>query len=555
MWWSTCLSLCAILASVRPDSTDSREVKISQGTVKGYRDPEGDLFAFYNIPYATAPSGTARFKAPLPPPVWLNTFEAVDKGVICPQTPLGPVHSNLTQQENCLIVNVFVPDTEEKNLPVVVAVHGGAFQIGYGNWVELKELMRINKVIVVDFNYRLGVHGFLCLGTEDAPGNAGLKDQVALLRWVNRNIGSFGGNPDDVTLIGYSAGSAAVDLLLLSKSVRGLFHKIILESGSNLAPFAVQLDPLKNAKDYAKQLKFERFDDIYALEEFYKTASYQKLTSDAFIDRPDSTFMFVPCVERDVGEEIILNDAPINLLQNKQYPKVPMLIGFANMEGLMRIDLFDEWRTKMNKRFSDFLPADLHFKNESQKKKVAKIIKEFYFGDRSVNTDGVLNYVNYFSDVIFMTPALRSIKLLTEAGHDQVYLYEYSFVDENVPVVPHTDVRGANHCAQTMAVVDGPAIAAREDVVDTEEYREMRKTMRTLWNNFITTGKPVPEGSYLPKWPSINKDLSPYMSLGNKIELKDTLAEERVKFWDGIYEIYYRIPLPPSPLPPKHTEL
>lgn len=210
------------------DDGEWKQVRTAQGEVRGRKDPAGGLYAFLNIPYAKVPVGTDRFKAPLPGPIWLEPLDAIDKGIICMQPP-SPFFdtSSKVMQEDCLITNVYVPDTDDKNLPVVVYIHGGAFEIGFGNMMTPKHLVRNKKVIVVNFNYRLGVHGFLCLGTEDAPGNAGLKDQVALLRWVNKNIASFGGNPDDVTIAGYSAGSVSVDLLMLSKSAKGLFNKVI----------------------------------------------------------------------------------------------------------------------------------------------------------------------------------------------------------------------------------------------------------------------------------------------------------------------------------------
>ncbi|KAI5642275.1 carboxylesterase family domain-containing protein [Phthorimaea operculella] len=246
---------------------DSRTVVIEQGPVRGYKDPEGGHFVFSNIPYATAPTGKDRFKAPLPAPVWVTPREAIDKGVICPQIAMRIGGYNLLQnktiQEDCLVANVYVPDTDVKNLPVVVVVHGGGYLVGFGNLNNPKHMVQTKRAIYVDFNYRLGIHGFLCLGTPDAPGNAGMKDMVALLRWVKRNIASFGGNPDDVTIDGQSAGSSAVDLLLLSKAAKGLFHKAIPESGANVATWSVQIDPIANAKEFAKSdLGFENVDDI-----------------------------------------------------------------------------------------------------------------------------------------------------------------------------------------------------------------------------------------------------------------------------------------------------
>ncbi|XP_075984523.1 juvenile hormone esterase-like [Anticarsia gemmatalis] len=553
--WTYVVILCVAVTVSEADRGEWRQVKIAQGPVRGRRDPSEDFHSFYSIPYATAPKNGDKFKAPLPPPTWTEPYDAIDEGIACPQFNYpGMMPKNFKAQEDCLITNIHVPDTETENLPVVVYVHGGGFQLGVGNWLKSSNLMKNKDIIIVTFNYRLGIHGFLCLGTEDVPGNAGMKDQVALLRWVQQNIAAFGGNPDDVTIAGYSAGSTSVDLLMLSKSAEGLFHKVIPESGANIGVFAVQSDPLQTAKDHARKLNFTNVDDIYALEQFYKTLPYDVLTADAFIDRTDSTFVFAPCVERDTGGEEFLTESPLSILKRGDYRKVPLLYGFANMEGLMRIDYFDSWKNRMNEEFSDFLPSDLQFKTEAEKDKVAKEIKDFYFGGNPVDNDNILRYVDYFSDVIFVYSTLKATKLHIEAGHNEVYLYEYSFVDDDTPVVPHTNVRGANHCAQTMAVFDGNMQNTSEDNLS-QELRTMKKIIRGIWRNFIKTGKPVPEGSSLPAWPAVGADMSPHMSLGQKVELRGVLLEERTRFWDNIYQQYYREPIPPPQPPPGRTEL
>ncbi|XP_063890780.1 esterase FE4 isoform X4 [Helicoverpa armigera] len=548
-WWTCVVFACAAVLA----DDEWREVRTAQGPVRGRKHPTADMYAFYNIPYATAPTGEDKFKAPLPAPQWLEPFDAIDEGVICPQPtlPMDFMPKNLVTKENCLIVNVFVPNTKKTNLSVFVYVHGGAFIIGYGEMVSATHLMETKDFIIVTFNYRLGIHGFLCLGTEDAPGNAGMKDQVALLRWVQKNIASFGGNPDDVTLAGGSAGSAAVDLLLLSKSAEGLFHRVIPESGGNLAAFTVQRDPVEIAKTHARKLNFTNVDDIYALEQFYKMASIELLTADAFFDRTDSIFMFSPSVERDTGHEVFLTESPLNILKSGNYRKLPVLYGFAEMEGLFRIDFFEFWKHRMNEKFSDFLPADLKFDSDEEREEVASKIKKFYFGDKPVGNDNILKYVDFFTDTVFSYPMLRAVKLHVEAGNNQVYLYEYSFVDDDIPLVPHTNVRGANHCAQSMAVYDYKNLTHRDESLATPQFRKMKKIMREIWHNFIKTGTPVPSGSVLPSWPAAGADRAPHMSLGERLELRGALLAERTRFWDDIYQRYYRDAVPPPKPPPR----
>nr|ADD97142.1 carboxylesterase [Helicoverpa armigera] len=537
------LIVLSVAAFTNCDEDEWRKVHIAQGDLLGRKDPAFGLYSFYNIPYATVPSGPDRFKAPLPGPVWEQPREAVDKGVICMQIPTKPTKS-LTMQEDCLIANIFVPDTDEKDLPVIVSIHGGGFELGYGAFLAPKYLVKTKKVIAVNFNYRLGVHGFLCLGANDVPGNAGLKDQVALLRWVKENIASFGGNPDDVTITGGSAGSISTLLLMLSKTTEGLFRKVVPESGAAVSSLAVQLDPLEYAKDWAKTLNFTNVDDLAALEDFYKNTPLQSLFHSA--QRTDSTLFHSPCIERQTSEQSFLDDSPYNIIKSGNYRKVPILIGTSNMEGLLEKNKFKRWEMAMNENFSEFLPGDLQFDNTEEKKETAKKVKELYFGEQPVSEDTILSYIQYFGDVMFNYPTLRTVQLLIESGHDQIYLYQYSFVDESTPFVPYTKVRGAGHCAQSVAIFDGIAFVTSNESTLSVEYQQMKATMRELWTNFAVHGMPVLNGSSLPAWPTVGADGSPYMILNQPLQLAGAFLEKRAQFWNDLYDRHYRAPVPPQ---------
>ncbi|CAF4916339.1 unnamed protein product [Pieris macdunnoughi] len=536
--WSFVLFVSFVSANEEP----SLLVKIQQGPVKGYKLPNFDVFAFYGIPYATAPTGVNRFRAPLPAPTWNGTFEATDKKIACHQAGVGLIPNDSKIEEQCLIANIYKPDSLQEKLPVVVLVHGGAFLIGYGNNLQPKNLVNSGKVIAVTFNYRLGPHGFLCLGTDVAPGNAGIKDQVALLRWVRDNIEHFGGNPNDVTIAGCSAGSSSVDLLLISKMAKGLFHKVIAGSGANTNAFSVQTEPLDNAKQFAQLLGFNNTNDVKALENFYLDTPYETLLSytNYLHERRDSVILFSPCIEKDIGQEVFLDDSPVKIIESKDYVRVPMLYGFCDMEGLFRLNFFDNWKTQMNENFIDFLPPDLG-NSLKERETLAKEIKRFYFGDEQVSESNILRYIDFFTDIMFGYGMLRSAKLQVEAGNNQLYLYEYSFVDESMDLIPNTNKRGATHCAQEAAVMDFP----NENELS-PEYQNMKKVMRDLWLNFVTTGLPVPHGSNYTAWPPMSLQRS-YMSLNSTLEYRDALMPERAKFWDDIVKEYYKFPSPPNP--------
>lgn len=250
-------------------------------------------------------------------------------------------------QEDCLVANVVVPDTEEQHLPVLVNIHGGAFQYGYGNNEKFTALVSTKNIIAVTFNYRLGIFGFLCLGTEKVPGNVGMKDQLALLRWAKQNIEYFGGNPNDITISGCSAGSVSVDLLSVSQSTKGLFNKVISESASKLSAFGLQQNPIKNAMDRARLLNFSNVEDIATLEDFYRTASIELLTFTSFPSVTDSSAPFSPCLESDIGQEVFLTESPYSILRKEVHDRYTRIYGFTNMEGIMRILQFSVWESAM----------------------------------------------------------------------------------------------------------------------------------------------------------------------------------------------------------------
>ncbi|KAJ8733890.1 hypothetical protein PYW07_014441 [Mythimna separata] len=550
MWKCVVFVVLCTFAILVQSEDGYRDVQIAQGTVRGHYEPLNKLYVFFNIPYATAPTGPNRYKAPLPPPVFLSTFDAVDRRIICPQPPWGFNDGTNAEnmREDCLVTNVFVPETATPNtkLPVLVIVHGGAYQYGSGRHENFRELANTKSkpVIVVTFNYRLGVHGFLCLGTEGAPGNAGLKDQVALLRWVNTNIASFGGNPDDVTLAACSAGSGSIDFLTLSPITKGLFKKAIMESGVSTGGVGVQIDPIENAKYYAKLLAFSDVNDLTKLEEFYRNASFQTIMSrhEVITNNQNVTIRFSPCVERDIGQERVLSDAPFNILKEGDYSEIPLIYGFTNKDGAMRLSSFPSWSQQMNEKFSDFLPAELYFENDDIKEEVAQQVKQHYFGNEDVSWNNIEKYIQYMTDVLFGVSMLRSLSTRVRARNDSIYLFEYSFVDDNTLVIPGTDIKlGAGHCHQITAVMD-------QNVTGTTiEYQRMKATMREYWHNFIWTGSPTTDSDPL-QWKPAGSGGYPHMSLGPSIQLKnENILGDRMPLWDSIYDEYYR---GPAPLPP-----
>ncbi|XP_032511400.2 juvenile hormone esterase-like isoform X4 [Danaus plexippus] len=282
MKWKNKLFLLTLIAIKLVDEP-APEVTIAQGTLIGKISSDGTFFEYLGIPYATTNSST-RFRAPGPPPSWTGLFKAVEESSSCPQNSFFGVIGN----EDCLKINVFVPALNKKSLPVLVYIHGGAFIFGSGGKSLYGPDFLVQKgVIVVTFNYRLGLLGFLCLRIKEAPGNAGIKDQLAALRWVKKNIGAFGGDSNNITIMGESAGATSASLLLISDAAAGLFNRAIMQSAGDtnetLAErhgrylFASDLRFSSDEEGFVISKKVENFyfgDDIINMSQILKVAEF-----------------------------------------------------------------------------------------------------------------------------------------------------------------------------------------------------------------------------------------------------------------------------------------
>jgi len=223
------------------DQQTAETVEIAQGHLKGFS--KDGVLRFNGIPYAKAPVGVLRWRMAEAPEPWSGLSDAARFGNIAPQIQ-GAAERLIggtpgAQSEDCLYLNVCTPSLDGAKRPVLVWIHGGAFVTGAGSLGTYngKYLAARGDVVVVTINYRLGAFGFLNLrdvtdGRIGATGAEGLSDQIMALRWVKQNIAAFGGDPENVTIFGESAGAMSVGALLAAPSARGLFHKAILQSGA-----------------------------------------------------------------------------------------------------------------------------------------------------------------------------------------------------------------------------------------------------------------------------------------------------------------------------------
>ena len=284
-----------------------------------------------------------RFKAP--EAYQADAGEQVDVSgnfqVVCPQLDsLGPVP--IIGEEDCLKLNVYVPEDVEDLLPVMIWIHGGGLETGSNNFVDYGPLRFLDKgMLVVAINYRLGPLGYLSLGTDSVPGNAGLLDQVMALQWVQDNIASFNGDPGKVTVFGESAGSASIAYHILSPRSKGLFQRGILQSGTPLGLTWGGYIPAAKAVEYS---------DMFLSNLVCTPGDLACIQSKSVVDIINNTYVldipgdalgnfgtaWMPVMDADFTEDSFLPGNPKDLLNSGKFNSdVEIIIGSNREEGLL----------------------------------------------------------------------------------------------------------------------------------------------------------------------------------------------------------------------------
>ncbi|PVH83859.1 alpha/beta-hydrolase [Cadophora sp. DSE1049] len=345
-------------------------VVIIQGTVVGTTD--FDLYpipvqSFLGIPYALAPTGHRRFRPPMKVSASSDIFDASKQGPRAPGKPSLLVSDPIEEaSEDCLIVNVFRQKPKDKTtkLPVCIYVHGGAFNRGSSSMHNTASMVGWSELpfIAVSFNYRLGALGFLPsrLSAREGLLNLGLKDQILLFEWVRDNIESFGGNPDDVTLMGFSAGAHSIGYHMLRSADQDntLFHKVIMESGSPTA---------RSIHAYDSPIHEEQFRQYVAeagvssdlpdsqIFDFLRDQPIHVLTKaqDVVFGHYNASLLwaFQPVIDGDV-----IPRHPSKMLQSDAWRKFPILTGFNGNEGSLFVDKMASKPEQFTEFFRKLLP-------------------------------------------------------------------------------------------------------------------------------------------------------------------------------------------------------
>jgi para-nitrobenzyl esterase len=473
---------------------------------------DGSVISFHAIPYAAPPVGKLRFKPPQPAIPWSGERDATKEGAIAPQLPsrLSTVMGSFDhlQSEDCLTLTIWTPALDGERRPVMVWFHGGAWVTG--GTVPLYSGARMaarGDVVVVAVNSRLGALGYLYL-PEVSPGNLGLLDQFAALRWISREIPAFSGDAGNITIFGQSAGGFTMLAMLASIETRNCFRRAILQS----APFGPALRSIEEASNAGKTM-----GDLLGIRgnnEWEDVPTTDILEAQREVMRGDGAFAnprmpFGPVADGTVlGHDMFARASGAAATHG-------IMIGYtredarAFMVSDARMQTAD--RSKVISRFRDY------FGHNAQ-----EALAEY--GERSGTLEPASLMLAMLTDAFFASAAFRFAEQSSECGGD-VFVYRFDWS-------PPGSVFGACHCIDLPFVFNklekwnAPMLAGG----DRDTMQSLADQLQASWISFARTGHPT-QGP-LPRWPPYDR-LTKQMMLFDvtcRIE-EDPAGRNRWRFW------------------------
>ncbi|WP_405897968.1 carboxylesterase family protein [Streptomyces sp. NBC_00727] len=503
----------AALAPVA-DASERRlpsRVVTAEGPVQG--TVTGTVRTFQGIPYAAPPTGELRWKKPQPVRPWSATLDARAPRSACAQPTDQPISIAGGGSEDCLYLNVTTPaGRSARPRPVIVWIHGGSFAYGDGASYGAAKLAAARQgAVVVSVNYRLGAFGFLSAPGLRAPANLGLLDQQAALRWVARNAGAFGGDADNVTLMGQSGGAYSVCAHMVSPGARGLFHKAILQSAGCVGPDGsfTRARAEEQGEAVVAAAGCKDGEEVDSCLRGLSTADLVKASASGHDG-------FRPVVDGEVVPE-----APSRAIAAGRFARVPVLHGSTRdeMSGLAGMEELSTGRPMTAERYAEKVAE--RFKAD------APAVLAEYPAERYPAPAVALSAA--LTDSEWSTAALDTQRAL--ARHTSVYAYE--FAEESAPYFrgvprPASFSLGTSHMTDLAYLFENelfePLDAAQAELSD---------TVVGYWSRFASTGRMGGPG--LPAWQRFTNggEYVQRLASGN-IGRTDFAAGHHYVFWKGL---------------------
>ncbi|XP_050427116.1 juvenile hormone esterase-like [Adelges cooleyi] len=525
-------------------------INIEQGAIQGQyyktRPSNKPFVSFLGIPYAKPPVGELRFKPPVKHPGWTGVYKAFSKKEKCVQ--LDPASmEKVFGSEDCLYLNIFVPQEINEKKPVMIFVHGGVFNLdsGSSNLYSPDYLIEEN-VILVTFNYRLNVLGFLNLDIDDCPGNMGLKDQLLAFKWVKENIAAFGGDANNITVFGISAGSVSIHCHILSPLSKGVFQRAIMQSGCAFNPWTINLKHKNAALKLAADLgcpsdephEIVQYLRRVPLNDLVKATKVESISKD---QREFLVFQFIPTIESDQVSERLIPAHPQEL--SKTATSIPLISGLTDLEGMVFFGDHRIGKLIPLRNVEEFIEF---FKGDVKSDEVKKRIRSFYFNGHDLKTDieNLESICKITGDVFFTRDFHKGFVHLLEKGNTPVYNYEFKF-DGEINLLKEIffskkpnlrKLKGACHGDELSYLFLANSFA----FTPKPNSRELRmcRTICKLWTNFAKTGNPNSSDLKF-KWDCTSLENPKHLSIdGDDTHMVEgEVNGARVKFWKDIAEL------------------
>ncbi len=502
------------------------EVKTYHGVVAGsWADAQQDIRAFRGVPYARPPVGELRWRPPQAPLSWTGVRPAIESAPACWQATHSEnfvwARGDFARSEDCLYLNIWGHRNAEKQ-PVMVWFHGGAHTSGMGHEAifDGSELAR-RGVVLVTLNYRLGALGFLAhpaLAAEsshNSSGNYGLLDKLAALNWVRDNISQFGGDPNNITIFGQSAGSQSVCALMASPLAQGLFHKAIGQSAACVAPLAP-----KDANGYQRGQALA--DALGA-----KTPdSLRQVTPAALIEAANTSGWVSQ--SRITVDGWVLPEQPGNIYTAGRQANVPLLLGFMANEGHellpMNADLSAEALRNYAVQVSNAAMADELLSLYS-----AQVKQSPGMAQREIMTDLIMAY------------GMHSWARAQQKLGAPVYHYYFAHTPPAFrlywPENPDLHLPGGPRSAGAYHSGDLAYVFGNTHHVGLDWHQEdhnLSAIITQYWSNFAKTGDPNANG--LPNWPLYDPEQQKTMVLEPQPQVSNGARRAQIALWDRYFQ-------------------
>lgn len=524
-------------------------VETASGAVRGF-DNDG-VSSYRGIPYAAPPVGDLRWSPPEPVEPWTDTLDAIEPGNICQQEAFAdlPV-PGFSPSEDCLVLNIDTPG-EGSNLPVMVWIHGGGFTLGEGlqadGGTSGDRIARQTGTVVVSMNYRLGQFGFLAHpalsseGSVTASGNYGLMDQAAALRWVEANIAAFGGDPDNVTIFGESAGAFSVCSHLVSPESAGLFDRAILQSGSCERRYLSRAEAEGQGEAFSDALGCGEATDVLAC---MRGASASEVLAAL---PPAPNFGFTP-TEAETGrwgpivDGRFIVEQPSDSFSSGNFSQVPTIIGFTRGEARLFVWL-GEIAEEPLVVTEDNYEALVTFFLGGDAALAAQAVARYPVGDFLEPAEALAELA---TDIIFRCPAKQEAAKVA-ALVPQTYLYQFEYADARFQLEPFLSLLGGElptYGLEAFHSADIPYVFGYSPILDVD-FATFETTLNAwgrgtadegLWldtlgyfTRFAATGNP--NGQSAVSWPVYDPVSDQHLVLDAPVATGANAADLCESFW------------------------